>query len=415
MILSDEEKKMLHGNYGHSVAMAMDYLVKLGEACDATSMIDIDYAHVNAGEAVYINDIEEILNLAKTGAKVRVPTTTNIVPIDMDQWQIMGTPEDLAEKQLQVHAAHKAMGVAGTYTCTPYLSGYLPVKNSHISSTETPAIIYFNSMLGARTNRDGTFPIFSAITGKYPACGYHLDENRKGTHLVHVETLLSGPTEYGALGYYIGELVGDGAPVITGLRSPRQEEIISMGAALSTSGAVALYHIPGVTAECQDVDSTLNGDISDEFSVSEFNIKYVFDKLRTTQKDTIDFVFLGCPHYGLEQIRYVTGLLDGKRISETVTLWVATNRALRAVANQMGYADIIRRAGGMLISDCCGSMSHLRKSIRNNYGLSVPGVRAMLTDSVKQAKYAKDTIGCTTVVANVEQCIKSAITGKLEN
>jgi predicted aconitase len=127
------------------------------------------------------------------------------------------------------------MLIAGTYSCTPYLMGYLPPKGSHIASIETSAVIYFNSVLGARSNRDGPFAIYAALTGKYPACGYHLDQDRKGSHLVRVEAGLNSPTDYGALGLCIGDRVGGGVPVITGLRSPRQEDLIAMGATMSTS------------------------------------------------------------------------------------------------------------------------------------------------------------------------------------
>jgi len=274
MRLTDEEQRMYHGERGPTVAQAMDYLVRFGEACDSDSMVDISYAHVNPGRVGGLSDIHEVPELAEAGARVVIPTSTTVVGTDLEQWQLMETPEEAAQQQISAIPAHKKMGIAGTYSCTPYLLGYLPPKGAHIASVESSAVIYFNSMLGARTNRDGPFAIYAALTGKYPLCGYHLDENRKGTHLIRVETKLTGPTDYGALGFCIGEMVGGGVPVITGLTSPRQEELIAMGAAMATSGYIALYHIPGVTAECRTPEDVfVKGASYDEFSIDTVRIE----------------------------------------------------------------------------------------------------------------------------------------------
>jgi predicted aconitase len=413
MQLTDEEQRMYHGEYGTVVAQAMDYLVKLGEACDSDSMVDISYAHVNPGGAFFYNDVEEILELAEAGARVVVPTTTTVVATDMEEWQTIGSPEAFAQRQLSVITAHKKMGIVGTYSCTPYIMGYLPPKGAHIASIESSAVIYFNSMLGARSNKDGPFAIYAALTGKYPACGYHLNENRKGTHLIQVDAKLNSPTDYGALGFYIGEMVGEGVPVITGLKSPRQEELIAMGTAMATSGQVALYHIPGVTAECAILEDVfIKGASYDEFSIDTNDIRKTYEKLYTAKSDIVDFVYLGCPHYTLEQVRQVCVLIMGGKVHRDVKFWIATNRATKAVADRMGYSGVIKDAGGLVVCDCCGLGSHLRKIVCRDYNLTVPAVSNMITDSVKQAKYANDTIGCTTIVAKLEDCIEAAVTGK---
>ena len=404
---------MHQGEHGPILARAMDYLVKFGEACDSESMVDISYAHVNPGVAYHYRDIDEVFELANAGAEVLIPTTTTQVATDMHQWQIMGAPEEFAQRQISVLLAHKKMGIVGTYSCTPYLMGYLPPRGSHIASIESSAVIYFNSILGARTNRDGPFAIYAALTGKYPACGYHLKENRQGTHLVHVDTKLNNPTEYGTVGFRIGEIVGGGVPVITGLASPRQEELIAMGSAMATSGQIALYHIPGVTAECRTVEEVLpKGTSFDEFSIDAGDIRRVHNKLHTATTDTVDFVNLGCPHYTLEQIRQVALLIHGRKVHGDVTFWVFTSRAIKAIADRTGYSDVIANAGGLVVSDCCGVTCHLRQSIRRNFDLPVPGVHTMITDSAKQAKYANTSIGCTTILATVEDCIKTAVSGK---
>lgn len=413
MRLTDEEQRMYYGERGSIVAQAMDYLVKLGEACDSDSMVDISYAHVDAGEAHYFIDVDEVLELAAAGARVVIPTTTSVVSTDTEQWQKIGAPEEFAQRQLSVVPAHKKMGIASTYTCTPYLIGYLPPKGSHIASIESSAVIYFNSMLGARSNRDGPFAIYAALTGKYPACGYHLNENRKGTHLIRVEAKLTSLTDYGALGFCIGERVGGGVPIITGLVSPQQEELIAMGSAMATSGQIALYHIPGVTAECPSLETAFaNGASYDEFSIDTNDIRQVYEKLHTAKSDTVDFVHLGCPHYTLEQIKQVAGLIRGRKVHKDVKLWIVTNWATKAMADRMEYSDVIIDAGGLVVCDCCGTVSHLRQAVCREYGLTVPAINNMITDAVKQAKYVNDIIGCTTILAKLEDCIEAAVTGK---
>jgi predicted aconitase len=413
MQLTDEEKRMYDGVYGPIVARAMDYLVKLGEACDAESLLDISYAHVDPGVAYHHIDIDETLELAEAGAKVVVPTSTTQHCIDMEQWQNMGVPEGLAQRQLSIIPAHQKMGIAGTYSCTPYLIGYLPPKGSHIASIESSAVIYFNSLLGARSNRDGPFAIYAALTGKYPACGYHLKENRKATHLFRVETKLSGPTDYGALGFHIGALVGDGVPVITGLVSARQEELIALGAAMATSGQVALYHIPGVTAEWRTFgDMFAKSNSHNEFSIGAKEIFNVYEKLHTAKDNHVDFVDLGCPHYTLEQVRKTASLIRGRKVHGNVKLWVFTSRAIKAIADRTGYSATIKDAGGLVVCDCCGTSSHLRQTVCREYNMSVPSVNITMTDSVKQCKYANDSIGSQTILAKVEDCIEAAITGR---
>jgi predicted aconitase len=183
---------------------------------------------------------------------------------------------------------------------------------------------------------------------------------------------------------------------------------------MATSGQVALFHIPGVTAECQTVEQILDRSaFHNEFSIGASDIRKVYEKLHTAKTDAVDFVNLGCPHYTLEQIRQVALLISGRKVYEDVKLWVFTSRAIKGIAEKIGYADVIKDAGGMIVCDCCGSSSHLRQTIRRRYHLPVPAVSHMITDSVKQGKYVNDTIGCTTVVAKVEDCIEAAIAGKV--
>jgi len=416
--LTDREKAMLKGDEGEVIAEAMDHLVQFGEAFDAERLVDIVYCHYPAEMAIYEGNVEDVVEYAGRGGVVRVPTTTTTLCADLERPLSTGIPVELADLQAKVAEAHRRMGILETYTCTPQRIGFIPPFGSYIASTESSAIIYYNSALGARTNRGGLFTRYSAITGKYPLMGYLLDENRAGTHHFKVnipKERLTTCDAWSALGYHIGGIVGGEVPVIEGVKPQRQDFIISLGAALATSGSVTLYHIPGVTPEAHTVEEAFRGTSPERtYAVTEKDLDAVYEKMNTIRRgEEIDFVTLGCPHYNFEQLRYVAEKLRGKKIARGVRFWICTNRVTRKQAEHSGHLKAIEDAGALVVADTCPVESHMRQSTCRKYGLEVPNVRAMVTDSVKMARYVRDLIGCRTALTDVDNCIKAALTGKL--
>lgn len=410
---------MLDGAQGEVVREALDFIVQFGEAFDAERLVDLTYCHYPAEMGIYPGSVEDAVAYSARGGQVRVPTTTSTLCADLERPETTGCPAALAALQAQVAPAHRAMGLLETYTCTPQLLGFIPPFGSYIASVESSAIIYYNSVLGARTNRGGLFTRYSAITGKYPLMGYLLDANRRGTHLFQVRIppeRLSSYEAWTALGFHIGALVGGGVPVITGVRPERQEWLLGLGAALATSGSVTLFHIPGVTPEAHSVEEAFQGHPPCEVhDVTMRDLSAVYDKLRTIAPGSrIDFVTLGCPHYNLEQLRRVAHRLAGTRIADGVRCWICTNRMTRAQAMSCGYVQAIEAAGAQVVADTCPVESHMRQSTCREYGLAVPNVEAMVTDSAKMARYVGDLIGCKTALVNFEQCLAAALSGRLE-
>ena len=419
MKLTREEREMLVGSEGDAVAQAMDCLIQFGEAFGAEELADVTYCHYPAEMAIYAGSVEDAVEYAARGAKVRVPTTTSTLCCDLERPLSTGIPEPLAELQARVERAHDSMGILDTYTCTPQLLGYTPNFGSIIASVESSAIIYFNSVLGARTNRGGLFTRFTAVTGKYPLMGYLLDENRRGTHLFKVTIppeRLQSYDAWCALGFHIGSIVGSEVPVITGVPKPRHDWLIGFGAALATSGSVTLFHIPGVTPEANAVEDAFMGTQpreTNEVGVRELDT--VYEKMNTIPRGApIDFVTLGCPHYSLEQLRYVADMLRGKKVAEGVRFWVCTNRIIRRQAEALGYVRDIEGAGALVVADTCPVESHMRQSTCREYGLKTPNVEAMVTDSVKMARYCGDLIGCKTALVDTDACIRAAVSGRWE-
>ena len=418
MFLTIDEKAMLSGEQGPVVAEAMDYLVQFGEAFGAEKFVDVVYCHYPAEMAIYDGNVEDAIEYAKRGGKVKIATTSSTLCADLEKPSITNIPMQLANLQSEIEPAHREMGILETFTCTPQLLGFIPPFGSFAALVESSAIIYYNSVLGVRSNRGGLFTRFSAITGKYPLMGYLLDENRKGTHLFKVnisQEKLQSSDAYSALGMFIGSIVGSNVPVISGIKPNRQEWLLAMGAALATSGSVTLFHIPGVTPEARTIEDAFQGKVPENYiEVSENDLANIYLKqTNINMGDTIDFVTLGCPHYNLEQIRYVSEKLKGKIIADGVRFWVCTNRMTRKQAEYSGYVKIIEDSGALVIADTCPVESHMRISTCRDYGLPTPNISAMVCDSGKMVRYVGDLIGCKTALTNIDNCIESALIGRL--
>ncbi len=426
MKLTDSEKRMLAGEVplagsAAAVAKAMDYLVQFGDAFGAERFVDVIYAHYPAEMSIYRGNVEDALEYAETGARVCIPTTSSTLACDLEQWRDYGCPPAIYELQRQLVPAHRKLGILGTYTCTPQLLGFVPPKGSYIITVESSAIIYYNSVLGARTNRGGLFTRYAAVTSKYPLTGYLLDENRRGTHLfkLHLERDdLRENCDFSALGFHVGGIVGSEVPVFDALPAgTTQDNLIALGAALATSGSVTLFHAPPHTAEARTVDEALHGGRPKEtHTVTRADLRAVFDKLTTIAPGgPVDFVTLGCPHYSLEQLRWMADWFVSRnaRVHSNVRLWVCTNRMTRRAAEWEGITQSIEAAGGRVICDTCPVESHMRISTCKEHGLPTPQIQAMVTDSCKMARYVGDLIGCKTALRNRDQCLAAAVAGRL--
>jgi len=421
MRLTDDERRMLDGAYGAAKARALDYVVQFGTAFGAERLVDVIFVNYPAEMSIYKGQVEDLVEYAETGAEVAVTTVTSTLACDLEQWDKLGCPRELYELQAQAVDAHKRMGLACTYTCAPQLCGFIPPKGSYIVSVESSAIIYYNSVLGARTNRGGHLTRYSAITGKYPLMGYLLDENRIGTHLVKVNLTaddLREDCDYSALGFIVGERVGSEVPVFDQLGVPTQTSLLALGATLATSGGAALFHAPPHTAEARDVDDAFKGRTPKEvIEVGRDDLRAAFERMSTIPAGgEVDFVTLGCPHYNVAQIRAVADFFRaaGARVNPGVRLWICTSRMAKRLAEFDGSLGVIEAAGGFVVADCCPVESHMRIPTCRDFGLPVPNVRAMVVDSFKQARYVRDLIGCETAVRTRDECLKAAVVGRLQ-
>jgi predicted aconitase len=415
MKLTRRDEEMLDGRHGLANRRAMEGLVNLGRAYDAEGMVDIGYAHIHAGMAMYRDDVELMEELADAGATVAVPSSANIANADTVNWRQTGAPEPLARLQQRAAGAHKRMGSACSFTCTPYWAGHWPTWNMHMVSIESTVTIFCNSVLGARSNRDGFFAVYAAMVGRYPRFGYHLDEQRQGTHRVHIECAPESISDFSALGFHVGREVGGGVAVFEGFAGrPSLDELDALGAALGTSGGVSMFIVPGVTPPYASVEQCFPDGLPDDAIVADqAGIRATYDHF-TDPGAAFDLVHVGCPHASFEEIKDYARLLDGKRVSEHVELWVTTSRSVRNMAAEAGLVRVLERAGAKVISDTCPMSCHFARTASPDPALGVqpPSLRGIVVDSAKQAKYVRDMIRCPTLLTSTERAIETAISGR---
>lgn len=416
MELTREEEDMLAGKQGATKRVAMEGLVQLGRAYGAPRMVEIGYAHVHAGMALYLEDVEMIEELAGQNARFSVPTSVNIANADTVNWQQTGAPEKLARLQQRAGTAHHKMGSSCTFTCTPYWAGHWPTWNMHMTSIESGVTVFCNSVIGAKSNRDGYFSVYAGLTGRYPLFGYHLDENRRGNMLFAVDAQLSGTTDFSCLGFHIGKLVGDGVPVVTGFkRRPSLDELDALGVGMATSGGVALFIIPQITPPYASVEQAFAfGPVPAPLPVRRADIDAVYDYFCTSPTGDVDIIHVGCPHASFEEMREYAEMLRGKKVSANVEFWITTSRAVRNMSQEQGLLKVLEAAGAKVIADTCPISCHFARTVSPDPALGVvpPTIGTVLVDSAKQAKYVRDMIRCDTLLAPTAQVIEAAIAGR---
>ena len=392
MFLTKEEQAMCDGEAGETIRKSMDILVALGDIYGAPKLVDITSAQVSGVSYKTIGDagLEYLEDLARDGsAKATINASLNPPGTDLDNWKELGFPEEFAINQNQIVDAYANLGISKTCTCTPYLVGNVPRFRDHVSWSESSAVAYVNSVIGARTNREGgPAALAAAIVGKTPLYGFHLDQNRKANLVVNVNCELSG-ADFGALGYIIGKVVGGGIPYFVLKNTPDNNDLKTLGAALASSGSVALYHMENVTPEFNLAGKE---DVEDIMFISEKEINDTRQKLSTTDKEP-DLICLGCPHASLEEIKKVAGIVQGKTIKNK--LWICTSVSVKATADRMGYTEIIESAGGNVVCDTCMVVAPIEEM-----GFEVIGV-----NSAKAANYVPSMCGLDVVYNDVENLI----------
>jgi len=393
MYLTREEERMYEGDEGPAVEKCMEILVALGDIYGAEKLVKITSAQISGVSYKTIGDagLEFLKELSKN-AQVRVPSTLNPAGVDLEIWKELGFSEEFTKKQLAIVDAYQKMGVSTTCTCTPYLVGNVPTFGSHIAWSESSAVCYANSVLGARTNREGgPGALSAAICGRTAEYGYHLDEERHPTLLVEVEPSLNG-SDFGAVGYMVGNTIGGGIPYFKFKETASTDNLKWLGAALASSGAVALYHVENLTPESEWALKAMEKDNIEKLVINRSDIDETRNNLSTTHEKP-DLICVGCPHASLEEIKHVAETVAGRKLKNM--LWVCTSISVKASADRMGYTKTIERAGGKMVCDTCMVVAPIEE-----LDYKVVGV-----DSAKAANYVPNMCGLDVVYNDLKNLL----------
>jgi predicted aconitase len=421
MRLTDEEQAMLGGEFGPGVQKAMEILAALGSIYGADDLVPVSSVQVAGVSYKNLGDagLEFLSQWAAQGARVRVPTTLNPAGLDLQRWRELGFAADFAGQQARVMQAFAAMGIRTTCTCTPYFVGNVPGRGDHVAWAESSAVSFANSVLGARTNREGgPSALAAAIAGRTPRYGLHLPENRRAQLMVDVRCPVRSTANFGALGAWVGRTAQNRVPYFRGLEvaevgrdeapgyegeretARRADLLKALGAAMAASGAVALYHIQGVTPEADHPE--IIDPVAETVVVESLAKGYAMLQRpvsATGQGDEIDLVWIGCPHASLDDLAQVIDLMDGRRARSA--LWVTMARELRVEAERAGLVGELELLGGQVVADTCLVVAPVKEL----------GFRSMATPSGKGAYYAPSHSGLAVYYGSLEACIEAALTG----
>jgi len=378
MDLTNEEETILDGDPSDARTKAMGILVNYGEIQEADRLIPIRSAHVSgvsyltAGEAllVFLED------LVKGGARASIPSSLNPAGMDLDNWMDMGIPKEFASKQIRIIDLFSRMGITLNCSCIPYEigDGVEPIqKGDHLAWGESNAVIYANSMVGARTNREGGIStVASAIIGKTPNWGMHVTENRYPTLRVKVNGQMT-PFHYDLLGAYVGVNHNSDIALFEGIRPESRDLLKHLGAALAAKGGHALYHIPGITAEQEIINES---DPRERLSLEIKDLDRAKEEIYPESSDDIDTFVLGCPQFGPTEFRRLAYALGDRKLAQGKRILVFTARDIREQVDPHLLARVIN-AGVEIYNDTCMVVTPL----------AAMGLKKVGTDSAKAAHY----------------------------
>ena len=401
--LEPGDRAMLEGHRGEGAALAMRLVVKMAEVARAPRLRDVTGAHIDScldhGQA----GLDFAERLLAGAATVSVPATLNVSSLDLLHPELVRLDDATRDRAKRLMDAYVRMGCRPTWTCAPYQLPGRPSLGEHVAWAESNAIVFANSVLGARTNRYGDFiDICAAITGRVPDSGLHTDEGRRARVLFRLhgirEELLDHDLLYPVLGHLLGRRGGGQVIAVEGLPPDTSEDRLkAVGAAAASSGAVALFHAIGVTPEASDVGTVLAPGSREEV-ITLADLRAARDELSPVPDGAeIGAVSVGTPHASEAELRRLADLVRGER--PRVPLYVNTGRAQLAAVGSV--ADDLADAGVTVVTDTC---TYITPVI---HGVEWP----VMTDSGKWAWYAPSNLGFDVALGSLDECVRSAAAG----
>ena len=406
MRLSDSDRALLAGAEGPASQFAMRLVVEMGRLAGAAELIDVASAHIDGCLYHGRAGLDFALRLVDGEAHVVVPTTLNVSSLDLLHPHLYRGDPDTATQARRLMDVYRAMGCEPTWTCAPYQLPRRPGLGEQIAWAESNAIVFANSVLGARTERYGDFiDICAAITGRVPDSGLHRVENRRARLLVRLvrtpQRVLDDDLLYPVLGHLVGRIAGDLVPAIEGLPPALSEDRLkALGAAAASSGSVALFHAVGSTPEAGSLDQALDGGRAERvFDVSLHDLRMARAEL-TTSAGPLGAVSVGTPHFSVAEFERLLDLLDGRSVA--LPMYASTGRAVLGEIEEQGWGDALRAAGVTIVVDTCTYITPILE----------PREGVVMTNSAKWAYYAPGNLGVEVALGSLRECVESAVRGE---
>lgn len=406
--LDPEERRFLEGAHGAAAALAMRVVAAAGELLGAPRLVPIASAHVDG--CLYHGDggVEFAERLVAGGGRVRVPTTLNVGALDLLHPGTVRGDAHHADRARRQMDAYLAMGCTPTWTCAPYQAGHRPGLGQQVAWGESNAIAFANSVLGARTERYGDFlDACCALTGRAPLHGLHVEENRRATVVVDASAvpraLARRDVFWPVLGTWLGLEVGRDVAALVGLPADvTEDQLKALGAAGASSGAVALFHVVGVTPEAPTLEAATRGEAPERtVALRPEHLRAALGRLSTTDAEAVDAVAVGSPHFSRDEFAALVPLVRGRRLA--VPFYACTGRGVLAQLEASGDAAVLRDAGVDLVADTCVVVTPI---------LPAKG-GVLMTCSGKFAHYGPSNTGYEVVYGSLEECVASALTGRV--
>jgi hypothetical protein len=405
--LTAAERAVLDGGAGEGAAMAMRIVVAATELLGAGRLVEISSAHIDGCLHHGDGGVEFAERLAGGGGRVAVPTTLNVGALDLLHPGLVRADTHKTEMARRQMDAYVTMGARPTFTCAPYQVGHEPAVGEQVAWGESNAIAFVNSVLGARTERYGDFlDACCALTGRAPLHGLHDDANRRATVVVDAtgvpDDLKHRDVFYPVLGTWLGLEVGREIAALVGLpSSTSRDQLKALGAAAASTGAVALFHVVGVTPEASTLEAATGVRPPERaLTLSADMLRVALGRLSTAATDGgVDAVAVGSPHFSLAEFTTLGRLVRGAKLR--IPFFACTARDTLHELERRGMVDGLRAAGVDIVVDTCVVVTPILPA----HG----GV--LMTNSGKFAHYGPSNTGYEVVYGSLEDCVRSAEVG----
>ena len=411
--LTDEEQAMLAGKFGEPRRQAIAHQIAVGNFFDAPDLVPVSQAHVmcdteSLGESG-VTYLESIAAAPRADRLTRIPTITDPRGIDFTAYRRLGQSEAQADLERRAITALEALGVLLTNTCINYQTVLPPSRGEHIAMGDTGVVIAANSVFGARSNFEGGPSALAAgLTGRTPRYGYHLDEHRRPTARFVVHAGATGLSDWGALGGIIGQRLNGywNVPFIEGIDGPGGSDALKhFGAAMASFGSSALFHIPGVTAECGSIHDMFDGQPPEPQMITPADVRAFYARFEAPG-EKVDVVVFAAPQLSLMELYDLAGLLEGRHVHPGTDLIIATSPENKSACDRMGLTGRIEASGALLLEGVCFYQSYAREMALAN------GWKRLMTSSAKLANIIGG-YGYSPTLGSTEQCIDSAVAGRV--